>query len=70
MAKIGEETGDLEGMLTRLSDYYDEEVEIATATAMDALQPVIMLVLTVVVGFIILAVMSPMLAMYQNMDNL
>ena len=70
MAKIGEETGDLEGMLNRLSDYYDEEVEIATATAMDALQPMIMLVLTVVVGFIIMAVMSPMLAMYQNMDNL
>lgn len=70
MTKIGEETGDLEGMLTRLADYYDEEVEMATQTVMAALEPMIILVLAGVVGGVIAAVMFPMFAMYQQMDNL
>lgn len=70
MTKIGEETGQLEDMLTKLADYYDEEVEMATQTAMAALEPLIIVFLAVVVGGIIAAVMAPMFAMYQNMDNL
>lgn len=70
MAYIGEETGDLEGMLNRLAEYYDEEVEMATQTVISALEPVIILVLAGVVGVIVGAIMAPMLAMYQNMDNL
>jgi type IV pilus assembly protein PilC len=70
MTRIGEETGQIEEMLTKLADYYDEEVEMATQTAMAALEPVIILLLAAVVGVLIAAVMAPMLAMYQNMDNL
>lgn len=70
MTKIGEETGQLEDMLTKLADYYDEEVEMATQTAMAALEPLIIVFLAVVVGGIIAAVMAPMFAMYQNMDSL
>ncbi len=70
MTKIGEETGDLEGMLTRLADYYDEEVEMATQTVMAALEPMIILVLAGVVGGVIAAVMFPMFSMYQQMDSL
>ncbi|MFV0465083.1 MAG: type II secretion system F family protein [Lachnospiraceae bacterium] len=70
MTKIGEETGDLEDMLNRLADYYDEEVEMTTQTVMAALEPMIILVLAVVVGVLIAAVMSPMLAMYQSLDSL
>lgn len=70
MAKIGEETGQLEEMLNRLADYYDEEVEMATQTVVAAIEPIIILVLAGVVGVLIAAIMSPMLAMYQNMDSL
>lgn len=70
MTRIGEETGDLEGMLSKLADYYDEEVEMATATVMAALEPMIILVLAAVVGTLVAAIMSPMLAMYQQMDSL
>lgn len=70
MTKIGEETGDLEGMLTRLADYYDEEVEMATQTVMAALEPMIILVLAGVVGGIIAAVMMPMFALYGQMDSM
>lgn len=70
MAKIGEETGQLEEMLSRLADYYDEEVEMATQTVVAAVEPLVILVLAGVVGVLIAAIMSPMFAMYQNMDNL
>lgn len=70
MMRIGEEAGNSEEMLTKLADYYDEEVEIATQSFMAAMEPMIILVLAAVVGVLIAAVMSPMLAMYQAMDNL
>jgi type IV pilus assembly protein PilC len=70
MSKIGEETGQIETMLNKLADYYDEEVEMATQTVMAAVEPMIILVLAGMVIVIIAAVMSPMFAMYTNMDNL
>ena len=70
MMRIGEEAGNSEEMLTKLADYYDEEVEIATQSLMAAMEPAIILVLAGVVGVLIAAVMAPMLAMYQAMDSL
>ncbi len=40
MLSIGEETGDIEGMLDKLADYYDEEVEMTTQTVMAAMEPI------------------------------
>ena len=70
MTKIGEETGDVEGMLNKLADYYDEEVEMATQTVLAALEPMIILVLAGLVCVLIGSVMAPMFSMYNNMDNL
>lgn len=70
MAKIGEETGDIEGMLNKLADYYDEEVEMATQTLMAALEPLIIVVLAVIVVFLISVIMGPMISMYGALDNL
>lgn len=70
MTKIGEETGNLEDMLTKLADYYDEEVEIATQTLMAALEPMIIIILALIVGVLIGAVMAPMLKMYTALDSL
>lgn len=70
MIRIGEETGDIESMLDRLADYYDEEVEMATQTVMAAIEPMIIIVLAVVVGGILAAVFSPMLKMYNDMGSL
>lgn len=70
MTKIGEETGDLEGMLTRLATYYDEEVEATTQTVMAALEPMIILVLAAIVGVLVAAIMAPMIAMYGAMDSM
>lgn len=70
MIRIGEEAGNTEEMLTKLADYYDEEVEIAVQSLMAAMEPMIIIVLAAVVGVLIAAVMSPMLTMYQSLDNL
>lgn len=70
MARIGEESGNMEEMLSKLADYYEEEVEIATQSLMAALEPLIIIVLAAIVMVIIGAVLSPMLTMYEGLDNL
>ena len=70
MIEIGENTGELEEMLEKLADYYDEEVKMTTETVMAALEPMVILVMAALVGILIAAVMSPMIAMYQQMGNM
>lgn len=70
MVKIGEESGDLEGLLEKLADYYEEEVESATQSLMALLEPMIIVLLAVIVCVLIGACMAPMLSMYQGLDNL
>lgn len=69
MVKIGEETGNLESMLDRVADYYEEEVENATMALTAAMEPIIIVVLAVVVGGIVAAVYSPILTMYNAVDE-
>lgn len=68
MTKIGEDTGNLEMMLNKIADYYDEEVEVSTQTLTAAMEPIIIIVMAVVVGGLIIAIMQPMFAMYEQMD--
>jgi type IV pilus assembly protein PilC len=70
MTRIGEETGDLEGMLNRLADYYDEEVELTTESVIAAMEPMIILVLAGIVGVMIGAIMMPMFQLYGDLGNL
>lgn len=70
MIAIGEETGMLDGMLTKVADYYEEEVELTTGSLTAAMEPLIIVVLGVIVGFIVLAIYMPMVSMYQGMDSL
>lgn len=69
MVRIGEESGDLEKMLDKLSEYYDEEVQEATKKVMALLEPMIILVLCVVVGTVAIGVMLPMFQMYNMYDQ-
>ncbi|MDO4276901.1 MAG: type II secretion system F family protein [Eubacteriales bacterium] len=70
MAGIGEETGNIEEMLEKLADYYDEEVEITTQSVMAAMEPLIIVFMAVVIGALVIAVVSPIGAMYSGLDNL
>ncbi|MEG2700819.1 MAG: type II secretion system F family protein, partial [Hungatella sp.] len=70
MVGIGEKTGNIEEMLNKMADYYDEEVEAATAALMAAMEPLIVVVVAAIVGILILAVMAPITAMYQGLDSI
>ena len=70
MVRIGEETGSLEQMLDKISVFYDEEVENQTEKLTAALEPLIIVLLAGIVGFVVLAVMSPMLKMYDGIDQM
>lgn len=70
MTRIGEETGNIEEMLDTLAGYYEEEVETATEALMAALEPLMIILLAGVCGTIIGAVIAPMGAMYEGLDNL
>jgi type IV pilus assembly protein PilC len=69
MIKIGEETGSMEDMLTKIADYYDEEVDIATQTLTSAMDPLIIIVLAIVVGIMVMAIMQPMFSMYDQLSG-
>lgn len=70
MVRIGEESGNTEEMLTKLADYYEEEVEMAVQTLMAAMEPAIIVVLAGIVGILIGACMAPMLTMYEALESL
>lgn len=60
MVAVGEETGALDQMLTKIADFYDEEVGTAIDGLASAMEPIIMVILAVVVGGIVIALYMPM----------
>ena len=70
MTGIGEETGNVEEMLEKMADYYDEEVEMTTQSVLAAMEPLIIVFMALVVGTLVIAVISPIGAMYNGLDNL
>lgn len=69
MTKIGEETGNIEDMMDKVADYYEMEVNDATDALTSMLEPMIICLMAVVVGGIVMAIYSPMLGMYDAIDN-
>jgi general secretion pathway protein F len=65
MIAIGEQSGNLEPMLYRIADSYEKEVESSVAMMTSVLEPVMILTLGVVVGFIVISVLLPIFEMNQ-----
>jgi general secretion pathway protein F len=61
MIAVGEETGRLEELLKRVSQAYDEEIEIAAARLTSLLEPIMIVAMAVIVGFIVLSILLPIL---------
>ena len=70
MTSIGEDTGNMEDMLTKLADYYDEEVEITTQSVLAAMEPLIIVFMALIVGTLVIAVVMPIGTMYEGLDSL
>ncbi len=66
---IGEETGDLQDMLAKTADYYDEEVEQATQSLLSMMEPAVILIMGVFVVIIVLSIFLPMLNMTKMYDS-
>ncbi|HET7728657.1 MAG TPA: type II secretion system F family protein [Usitatibacter sp.] len=65
MILVGEETGRLDDMLMQVAETYDREVEVAIRKALALLQPVMIVLMALVIGFIIIAILSAMLSVYD-----
>jgi general secretion pathway protein F len=61
MISIGEQTGQLEEMLERIAEAYDEELEVATTKFTALLEPILIVGMALVVGFIVMAVLLPIM---------
>lgn len=66
MVSIGEETGNIETMLENVANYYEDDVQVATEQVMALMEPMIIVVMAIVVGVLIIAIMQPMLTLYES----
>ncbi len=60
MIAVGEETGEIDAVLTKVSQYYKEEVDVATTNMSSVLEPIFLIIMGLAIGFIALGVYMPM----------
>jgi general secretion pathway protein F len=65
MIAVGEQSGDLEGMLYKIAESQEREVETQITALTSMLEPVMILVMGVVVGFIVFSIILPIIEMSQ-----
>lgn len=61
MIQVGEETAQLDSIVVKVAEFYDEEVDAAVTAINKVLEPVIIITMAVIVGFIAYAVMTPIM---------
>jgi len=69
MIDVGEETGELPKMLTKIADNYDSEVDATVSGLTALLEPIMIVVMGGVVGFIVIALFMPMVEMMQRLSE-
>ncbi|MGN6507244.1 MAG: type II secretion system F family protein [Tepidisphaeraceae bacterium] len=69
MVDVGEETGDLDKMLIKVADNYDNDVDVLVGSLISILEPVMVVVLGTIVGFIVVALFMPMISLIQGMTG-
>ena len=68
MIGVGEETGALETMMTKVADFYEEQVEAAVKALTSILEPVMIVIVGSIVGFIVIAMYLPMFKVYDSIE--
>ena len=66
MVKIGEETGSLDDILNKTADFYDEELESIIQTSVALLEPILIVVMGLIIGFMVMSIMIPMFDSYSK----
>ncbi|MFD1203996.1 type II secretion system F family protein [Sporosarcina contaminans] len=70
MIAIGEQTGSLDSMLSKVADFYEKEVEASTDRLKALIEPVMIILLAGFVGTIVLSILLPMFTIFAEIDNL
>ena len=69
MIEVGEETGDLDVMLMKVADNYDEEVDVAVQGLTRLIEPLLVVFLGGVIGTIVLALFLPLVKMIESVSS-
>jgi type IV pilus assembly protein PilC len=69
MVDVGEETGDLDTMLYKIADVYDEEVDVMVASLISLLEPIMIVILGVIIGTIVIALFMPMIKLLDTLSK-
>jgi type IV pilus assembly protein PilC len=69
MVDVGEETGDLDKMLIKIADNYDNDVDVLVSSLISILEPVMVVILGGIVGFIVIALFAPMITLLQTISG-
>lgn len=69
MINVGEETGDLDGMLGKIADFYEDEVDVAVESLLKALEPAMIVILGTIVGGMIIAMYLPIFGMVNAVQG-
>ena len=69
MIKVGEETGELDKMLIKIADNYDEEVDSAVAAMMALMEPALIVFMGGAVGFIVIALFMPLISIFETLGQ-
>ncbi|MCX6375874.1 MAG: type II secretion system F family protein, partial [Armatimonadetes bacterium] len=69
MISIGEESGSLDNMLTKVADFYEAEVDAALQSLTAAIEPLMIVVLGGMVGFIVISMFMPLLTIISNLSG-
>ena len=67
MIKIGEDTGSLDDILNKTADFYDEELENTIQKSVAMIEPILIVVMGLIIGFIVVSIMLPMFDSYTHM---
>lgn len=66
MVKIGEETGSLEDILNKTADFYDEELDSIIQTSVALMEPLLIIIMGLIIGFMVASIMLPMFDSYNQ----
>jgi type IV pilus assembly protein PilC len=66
MVRIGEESGELEKMLGKIADFYEDEVDAAVAALTSIIEPIMMIGVGAMVGVILISMYLPMFSIYEK----
>jgi type IV pilus assembly protein PilC len=68
MVGVGEETGALDTMLAKVADFYEDQVEASVKALTSILEPIMIIVIGSIVGFIVISMYMPMFTVYNHIE--